>query len=693
MTDGAGPAAGAGPPDPGFVAPSAPGGSAPGAPWLRGRGLWLGLAALALAGLAGLWLLGQRPSPAGEGSQPANAALSQVGGAVSAVAVAGDRAWLGTGRRLQGADVSDAARPVLLGQSGALPEAIRALATTDQHVLAAVGTSGLMVLDVADPSRPEVVAELPTSWSVNDVTVAGGLAYLAEGAQGLRVVDVKVPETPRELGALDTPGETLGVDVDPTRHLAFVADWGTGVRVIDVSDPAIPREVGRVDTPGEASDVAVHGSTLCVADRRGGLRVVDVSNPTAPRERGHLDLAGSGERAAATPGRCYVAALDGGVAVVDVSNPDAPAALTGLEGVTVATDVVAAGDRVYAADVGAQVRPAQDSRVDLWSRMHMWGVEARSQSASGVAGLHVARHTAAGLEPTGLLVSPSLIEGVAALESAGVMYLADGDAGVIALDVSDPRRPQPLATVNTGGMAHDVRIEGDTLLVANGPSGLAVVDIRDPRQPRYVKTLPLPGESLGLATLAGNAYVAAGEAGLRVVDLAEGREIAAVDTPGFSWDVAISGTGDAARAYVSDRRGGVRVIGLARPDLPVELGAALEGQGDVVDIWPEGDILWVSAGPAGVFTLDAAEPSAPAVLGQLVLEDRSIGLVKDGPRAYVAAGTAGLRWVDASDPVRLKELGSWVMSGSAERLTQYKGLIYVAAEMGGLQIVDPLLQP
>jgi hypothetical protein len=660
---------------------------------LRGRGLWIGLTVLVLAGLAGFWLLGQRPTPAGEGTQPANAAFSQVGGAVSAVAVDGELAWLGTGRRLQGADVSDAAQPVLLGQSGALPEAIRALAATDQHVLAAVGTSGLVVLDVADPSSPRVVAELPTTWSVNDVTVADGIAYLAEGAQGLRIVDVTAPEKPKDLGALDTPGETLGVEVDPARKLAFVADWGTGVRVIDVSDPAAPREVGRVDTPGEASDVAVNGSTLCVADRRGGLRVLDVSNPTAPRERGHLDLTGSGERVAATPGRCYVAALDGGIAVVDVSNPDAPVALPSLDGVTVATDVVATQDRVFAADVGAQVRPAQDSRVDLWSRMHMWGVEARSQSASGVAGLHVAQATAGGLEPTGLLVSPSLIEGVAALESAGVMYLADGDAGVIALDVSDPRRPQPLATVETGGMAHDVRIEGDSLLVANGTTGLAIVDISDPRRPRYVKTVKLPGESLGVATLAGNAYVAAGEAGLRVVDLAEGREVAAVDTPGFSWDVAINGTGEAARAYVSDRRGGVRVIGLANPDLPVELGAALEGQGDVVDILPEGDILWVSAGPAGVFTLDAADPSAPSVLGQLVLEDRTIGLVKDGPRAYVAAGTAGLRLVDAADPVRLKELGSWVMSGSAERLTQYSGLIYVAAEMGGLQIVDPAQQP
>jgi hypothetical protein len=319
----------------------------------------------------------------------------------------------------------------------------------------------------------------------------------------------------------------------------------------------------------------------------------------------------------------------------------------------------------------------------------MWGVEARSQSAKGVAGLHLAERSAGGLASTGMLVSPSLIEGVATLEAANMMYLADGDAGVIALDVSDPHRPQPVATVATGGMAHDVKVEGDTLLVANGNQGLALVDISDPRRPRFVKSVPLPGESLGVATLAGNAYVAAGEAGLRVVDLATAREIAAVDTPGFSWDVAVDGAGDAARAYISDRRGGVRVIGLAKPDLPVELGAALEGQGDVVDVQPEGKVLWVSAGPAGVFTLDATDPAAPAVLGQLVLPDRTIGLVKDGPRAYVAAGTAGLRLVDAADPVRLKELGSWVLSGSAERLTEYRGLVYVAAEMGGLQIVDP----
>ena len=176
-----------------------------------------------------------------------------------------------------------------------------------------------------------------------------------------------------------------------------------------------------------------------------------------------------------------------------------------------------------------------------------------------------------------------------------------------------------------------------------------------------------------------------------MVDLATRREVAAVDTPGFSWDVAVVGEGPAARAYVSDRRGGVRVISLERPNLPVELGAALEGRGDVVDVLADGKVLWVSAGPAGVFTLDATDPAAPAVLGQLLTDDRAIGIVKDGDRVYVAAGTAGLRQLDAADPARLKEIGSWVMSrqGSAERLAQVEGLIYVAAEMGGLQIVDP----
>ena len=81
-----------------------------------------------------------------------------------------------------------------------------------------------------------------------------------------------------EVGACDTPGSAR--DVYISGNYAYVADWDDGLRVIDVSAPNSPKEVGFCDTPGEANGIFVSGSHAYVADRNEGLRVIDISNPS-----------------------------------------------------------------------------------------------------------------------------------------------------------------------------------------------------------------------------------------------------------------------------------------------------------------------------------------------------------------------------------------------------------------------------
>ena len=155
------------------------------------------------------------------------ALVGQIGGHSYAVAVQGPIAYLGVGPRLVLLDVSDPARPAVLGRTGVLPGVVQGVAVSGSH------------------------------------------AYVAAGDGGLRVVDVSDPAHPREVGSCDTPGEAWGVAVSGS--YAYVAAGDAGLRIVDVSDPAHPREVGSYDTPGSAWDVAVSGSYAYVADRDGGL--------------------------------------------------------------------------------------------------------------------------------------------------------------------------------------------------------------------------------------------------------------------------------------------------------------------------------------------------------------------------------------------------------------------------------------
>lgn len=669
----------------------------PSAPPFRGPVLWAMAAALLLASAGGAWfILRGRPATGGP-----RLPSGQFGGAVTAVGATrqGDQAWLGAGPRLVGVDLRDPARAVQLGQSEPLGTAIRAVAVDAAgHAYAALGTGGLAVFDIADAARPRRIGSLATAWSANDIALApdGRTGYLAEGSRGLRVVDLSRPDAPRELGRLDTPGDALAVTPDGAGRV-YVADWGTGVRIVDVQDPAAPRELGWIDTPGEAADVAAAGTLLLVADRLEGLRLIDAQDPAAPKELGHLALsAGSAERVAlAADGRSgYVAAQDGGLLALDLADPAVPRLIGKSGDVKVAMDlalVEPAGGapevRVLAADVGSQVAPARDSRADLWSRMHMWGVEGAPKVAAGLAGLLVAAPAPDGFKTLGLYFSPSLIEGLAVDPQTDLLYLADGHAGLVLVDLAQVDAPRLIGSIASAGVAHDVKLTADRAYVANGLSGVLELDRADPRAPKPLRSMDTPGEATGLEVDEANQllYVADGNAGLIVIDLQDGKQLEQLDTPGYAWDVAL-GLG---HAYVSDRKGGMRIVSLADPRQPLEVGKLLEGASEVLDVAVVGDRLWVSGGPAGVQVLDAADPAAPKLLGELIVDDRAIGILVDGPRAWVAAGSAGLRQLDVSDPTKLKETGAWQMPGAAERLVFLKDRIFVAAEMGGLQVVRP----
>ncbi|HBY94258.1 MAG TPA: hypothetical protein DEP84_09895, partial [Chloroflexi bacterium] len=210
--------------------------------------------------------------------------------------------------------------------------------------------SGLRVVDVSNPASPREVGIVDTPGQSHDVAVAGSYAYVADGESGLRVVDVSNPTSPREVGAVDTPGYAQGVAV--AGNYAYVADGNSGLRVVDVSNPASPREVGAVDTPGTAWGVAVAGSYAYVADWWYGVRVVDISNPANPWEVGVYWAPGTAEGVAVAGNYAYVANWDKGLRVVDVSDPASPREVTASDTAgynETARGVAVAGSYIYLA--------------------------------------------------------------------------------------------------------------------------------------------------------------------------------------------------------------------------------------------------------------------------------------------------------------------------------------------------------
>ena len=225
-------------------------------------------------------------------------------------------------------DLADPAHPVIASEvSGyGLTGGVHNAFPTETHVYALANGDKYVILDMADLRNPRYVGEYDHPDSrLHDVWVMDGLAYSAEWANGLVVVDVGdgrwggSPEHPVFVSSYPLPtGGTHAVfpyvSKSTGKHYVFVGDeimnrrglaWegpGAGrgsyqlphdaasgmhgiplatqgyVQIIDFSDPENPEMVARYEVPEYGThNIWVEDDILYQAYYEGGLRIVDVS--------------------------------------------------------------------------------------------------------------------------------------------------------------------------------------------------------------------------------------------------------------------------------------------------------------------------------------------------------------------------------------------------------------------------------
>jgi hypothetical protein len=206
----------------------------------------------------------------------------------------------------------------------ALPGVTNNVDVSGGYAYVATGAAGLQVVDVRDPQALAIVGAKDTPGNANDVVVVGNLAYVADGSAGLQIIDVTDPRNPVQRGSLDTPGDAQDVVVKNAR--AFVADGVSGLQIIDISNPQTPTLLGTVDTPGSASgvDVDPQRNLVVVADGATGIRVIDITDVAHPTIVGNIDT-GTATDVAVRDGFAFVADGESSFTVVDLSDPRNPA--------------------------------------------------------------------------------------------------------------------------------------------------------------------------------------------------------------------------------------------------------------------------------------------------------------------------------------------------------------------------------
>jgi hypothetical protein len=144
------------------------------------------------------------------------------------------------------------------------------------HLFVADGQEGLKILDVTVANNPVEIGSV-VSDDARDVALIPGYALVADERRGLILCDISDPSDPILIKILDSRGIQRIALQD---HLAATAGK-TGVNLYDFSDPLRPELFGSFDSEYVES-IFIDGKYLYIAEGHRGLQVVDIRSFDSP---------------------------------------------------------------------------------------------------------------------------------------------------------------------------------------------------------------------------------------------------------------------------------------------------------------------------------------------------------------------------------------------------------------------------
>lgn len=206
-------------------------------------------------------------------------------------------------------------------------------ATVDRDICV---DGGLTLVDIDDPSRPEVISTLPLEGCVDRLAVVPGNAYVVNDGD-LVVVDISSPAAPVELGRY-RPELIHAFDAAVSEGVLYVADLYGKLCAADLSIPSQPQHIDctRI-TEHDILALDAQGDLLAALARPDPARpyeliLVDVRWPALPWRLSATRTAGRTDHVALSGGLAALGlGYSRGVQVFDVHDPEGPVEV-GIDG-------------------------------------------------------------------------------------------------------------------------------------------------------------------------------------------------------------------------------------------------------------------------------------------------------------------------------------------------------------------------
>lgn len=235
------------------------------------------------------------------------------------------------------------------------------------------------------------------------------------------------------------------------------------------------------------------------------------------------------------------------------------------------------------------------------------------------------------------------------------VFIAEGEVGLMIVDVSNPASPQKVSIVSEGarGYSTRVQIKDSVVYLAAGSFGVTAINVADPYNPSVAVNNVGAKPARNIHIMDDYMVVAISELGVVFADLSNPAypdirgDIST--TPGYA--MGVTSTSDKSKLLVATGEYGLVIY---------DISVFEEGYGEYPMI-------------GSFYTPGYAE---------------SVAVSENNKIAFMACGNEGLQILDFSNPEKIKVVGSFYHSGYAKALIYKNNRVYIAARKGGLQIVD-----
>ncbi len=485
-------------------------------------------------------------------------------------------------------DISQPTKPEWVASLDIETPGCNSITLEGDKALLACNSAGFHIVDISDPGAPALLGKLSMKSAMVSIANRGNTAYIVDYTQhGLSIIDHSNPSNPRQVRLLKPSEVPLShnseYDFESVRNCGeylCIANGPNGLVVLDISQPEKPVALSVYDTKS-ASSLVANGNTVYVTDDIDGVFALDITNPKSVQK---LSLApnnvdgevfsiqdGSERSMFYVDGFVYVTDIVYGLDIVDARNPSGIMRTARYTTPVPWTlwDIAVQDQYAYVVGIESGFRvvdvsdPANmqeiffdDERKDLFLQM-----------------------------PTGLVID------------GNYAYISDGNYPFRIYDISNPARPIQTGAVYdhpASDGAADVAVAGNFAFVSGHGAknafypgnGLWVIDISNRNNPQPVKFLELPNGGWQLSISGNTLYaldmiVTASEItepfSLRVIDITDPLNPVAGVTISLGrnsmiglggWDLRADGD----RLFVSMPPMELKIFDISNPASPVDAG-------------------------------------------------------------------------------------------------------------------------